>query len=269
MSEFKFDKMKNLDIPDEWAENTIKKANKMNKSEFIFDTRYVRIAAYMSMLVIVLIGVFTFSLPQSNVDIKCATEKTELTSLNNNNNSVVMSQQSTDGELIVESLSQSENETVNEIDNDTDTDNNGLEPNESVNNEDGSSNSNSFPSSGGKPNNKPPQYEETQSETEYWEWLYSYHFRNIFMLEDLAEDRKVYCKIYSEDEGRFLGDPDLFSDEHLTEYEFINDTYCEYRYYPIHLGVLTKNGVYTSYFYNSSGEIFYTNSFFFTRFNED
>ncbi len=279
MSEFHFEKMQNLDIPDEWAEKTILTATKLEstKNRNIPYNRYV--VSFASVVLVVVLSVVVFMLTRDNSTVLSVDTNKESAIVQKNETKISSSIQSTvetshPTQVQTEEITE---ETCNEYIEETIFEE-PPEVSESQNsNPSGSSNSGSTSkpngSSSSSSNNykpvPPPNYVETQPATDYEEWLYSYHFHNIFMLEDLAEDRKVYCKIYSEDEGRFLGDPDLFSDEHLTEYKFINDTYCEYRYYPIHIGVLTKNGVYKSYFYNSRGEIFHTGNFFFTRFKEE
>ena len=50
-----------------------------------------------------------------------------------------------------------------------------------------------------------------------------------------------------------LGDPDVFSDEHLTELTFYS--YYIANYYPYRYSLICKSGNYTFVFYNSNGEV--------------
>lgn len=65
-------------------------------------------------------------------------------------------------------------------------------------------------------------------------------------------DGKVYCKVYDEN-GVLLGDPDLFSDEHIAELIFTS--YYSVRYYPYRHPLINETGYYTFVFYNSNSEI--------------
>lgn len=262
MSEFNFDKLRNLNIPDEWADKTIQKVKNKKQITIKNEFRITKLAIVVSAVLIFIFSVFTFCLPQSNEDSVYLKQTKESTCSSGKNNQSLMFQHSTKEYETIESITAKETES---IPNDS-YGNYDVEPTEeeqsgvSLNTPDGSSSNNSDCSVNSS---------SAEEETQYDEWVESYHFLNIFMLSDLKEDRKVYCKVYSDDENRFLGDPNLFSDEHLNEYEFKNDTYCIYRYYPIQLGILTKNGSYTAYYYNSDGEIFFENSFYFSRFKED
>lgn len=65
-------------------------------------------------------------------------------------------------------------------------------------------------------------------------------------------DGKVYCKVYDEN-GVLLGDPDLFSDEHIAE--LIYTLYYSVRYYPYRHPLINETGYYTFVFYNSNSEV--------------
>ncbi|MBQ8057422.1 MAG: hypothetical protein IJ275_03700 [Ruminococcus sp.] len=74
MSEFNFDKMRNLNIPDEWAENTIKTVNELKRPTKNKSVRPLRTAIYLSLLIVFIVMMLTFSLPQSNVGIDVVKE---------------------------------------------------------------------------------------------------------------------------------------------------------------------------------------------------
>ncbi len=76
---------------------------------------------------------------------------------------------------------------------------------------------------------------------------------NVTVYKHLVlDDKKIYCKVYDEN-GVLLGDPDAFSDEHLTELTFYS--YYTAYYYPYRYSLISKSGDYTFVFYNSNGEV--------------
>lgn len=68
----------------------------------------------------------------------------------------------------------------------------------------------------------------------------------------VPEDGKVYCKVY-DDNGNLIGDPDLFSNEHIAELTF--SSYYSARYYPYRHPLIYYTGYYTFVYYNSKSEI--------------
>lgn len=76
---------------------------------------------------------------------------------------------------------------------------------------------------------------------------------NVTVYKHLVlDDGKIYCKVYDEN-GVLLGDPDAFSDEHLTELTYYS--YYTAYYYPYRYSLISKSGDYTFVFYNSNGEV--------------
>lgn len=66
----------------------------------------------------------------------------------------------------------------------------------------------------------------------------------------VTDSGKIYCKV-SDSSGRLLGNQNLYANEHLTELSFI--PYACARYYPYRYNLITKSGYYTFCFYNSDG----------------
>ena len=91
MSEFKFDKMKNLDIPDEWAENTITSISKSDnsKEKHIPYSRYV--ISFASLVFVVVISVVVFMMTNNDLflsqtkDETVSVKQTEISTKNQSN----------------------------------------------------------------------------------------------------------------------------------------------------------------------------------------
>ncbi len=82
--------------------------------------------------------------------------------------------------------------------------------------------------------------------------LYEIYIGATIYMHLAPADGKVYCKVYDEN-GVLLGDPDLFSDEHIAELIFTS--YYSVRYYPYRHSLINATGYYTFVFYNSNSEI--------------
>ncbi len=68
----------------------------------------------------------------------------------------------------------------------------------------------------------------------------------------VLDDKKIYCKVYDAN-GVLLGDPNIYSAQHLTELSYAS--YYTAYYYPYRHSLITKSGNYTFVFYNSNGEV--------------
>lgn len=75
-----------------------------------------------------------------------------------------------------------------------------------------------------------------------------------FSTELLVGSGKIYCKVV-DSSGNLIGDPNLYSSEHLAEINRIHDGYTFVRYYPYVKNLITKRDVYSFYFYNEDGVI--------------
>lgn len=70
----------------------------------------------------------------------------------------------------------------------------------------------------------------------------------------VASDYKVYCKVYDL-AGNFIGDPDLFSSQHVAQITRITESTVYASYCPDDHNLIKKMGYYYFQFYNSDGEI--------------
>lgn len=94
----------------------------------------------------------------------------------------------------------------------------------------------------------------TQPPTQYVPQKEDYYIHTRFSTDLLVGNGTIYCKVVDSG-GNLVGDPDLYSNEHLVEINRIYESYTFVRYYPYVNDVITKADVYSFYFYNEDGVI--------------
>lgn len=262
MNDFNFDKMKEFVTPDEWAKKAkeIPVTTETKTPFFVF--RYARaFAVVMSLLFVVVLSVvfFAFKPEQNILPIATSTNTSEETALktentdSTNNTKETEKESETDKNLIIEpeeSKQETESNTSEKPTQKPTSATEKIEPSEKP--------SESQPQTQ-KPTENPTQTPSTEpiipvpseppSEVinKYDTYIYASIYKHLVL-----EDEKIFCRVYDEN-GVLLGDPDLYSQEHLTELSF--STYYVARYYPYRHSLITKTGFYTFVFYNSEGAI--------------
>lgn len=267
MSEFKFDKMKNLDIPDEWAENTITSISKLDnsKEKHIPYSRYV--ISFASFVFVVVISVVVFMMTNNDLfssqtkDETVSVNQTEISTKNQENVETsaptqMQTELPTEESTVETDLTENDNEyTENDYpDEYEDPDESGSQSNNSS----GDSNPAMKPngSSDGSLNNikyivapdldtdKPP--EEKYLYTSFLPYPYT---------GPAIGDEIFYCKIVNRGEKFILDDPDLYDESrkvgvYETDVDFITIRFCAGKN-----GGVTKNGDYDFYVYDADGVI--------------
>lgn len=247
MSEFNFDKMRNLNIPDEWAEKTIKKANNIKIVKFSEHFRYTKVALIASLLFFLIATVFTFALEESNVGI-VGTQETQSNNAKNPSNSSVyaLETEETDEETEISSYNTAQTDSVE--DDKIKTDNNMItdstEPVESEN------------ETVFQPDT--PQYGSELSTENTENVKENFSVKAIIDNNKLFDSSEIYCRMYNS--GVLVGSSDLFSQQHKAEIVEKNDTSTVVKYYPYRNNAVVNGGdpLYILTFYNEYGVDVYT-----------
>ena len=269
MSEFKFDKMKNLDIPDEWAENTITSISKLDnsKEKHIPYRRYV--ISFASFIFVMVISVVVFMVTNNNnllstsqiKDETVSVNQTEISTKNKENVETsaptqMQTELSTEESTEETDLTENDNEyTENDYpDEYEDPDESGSQSNDSS----GVSNPAMKPngSSDGSFNNikyiVAPDYDPDKSPEE--KYLYT-SFLPYPYVGPATGDEIFYCKILNKGEKFSFQDPDFYDESRIvgvyeTDEKFITIRFCAGKN-----GGVTKNGEYDFYVYDTDGVI--------------
>ena len=259
MNDFNFDKMKNFNTPNEWAEKAkeIPVITETKTPLFVF--RYPRaFAVAMSFLFVVVLSVsfFVFKPDEDILPVATNAQNSEETAIRTENTHPTDNTKETEKEFESggyvniepeESEPQTQANTSEKPTQKPTSSTERIEPSE-------------------KPSETQPQ---TQNQTENLTQTPSTVpmpsdppsdkvdkndiYVNVAIYKHLVlADEKIFCRVYDE-KGVLLGDPDLYSEEHLTELIF--STYYFVRYYPYRHSLITKTGFYTFVFYNSEGAI--------------
>lgn len=267
MSEFKFDKMKNLDIPDEWAENTITSISKSDnsKEKHIPYSRYV--ISFASLVFVVVISVVVFMMTNNDLfssQTKDETVSANQTEISTKNQSNVETSAPTQMQTELPTEESTEETDLTENDNEYIDDTNPDEyedPNESgsqSNNSSGESNPAMKPngSSDGSSNNikyivAPDCDPDKLPEEKY---LYTSFLPSSYT-GPATGDEIFYCKILARGEKFIFDDPDLYDESrkvgvYETDVDFITIRFCAGKN-----GGVTKNGDYDFYVYDADGVI--------------
>lgn len=249
MSEFNFDKMRNLKIPDEWAESTINKANELRSKSVNAPAFPVRSVVYLCLLIVLIIGAFTFSLPQSNVGIDVLDNSYTLETCKNSNSKIEPSKENEDTETLAQSKIEETKESKTEETEKSDDDF-AVEPTEKVS--DNETKPDSKPAS--KPATSKPAEVETEDVTEAIEQNKNDYFITMTLNNDtLTENGNIYCMTSCN--GVNMGSNELKSPQHEVEIVEKTSSYTRVKYYPYRQNVVTKSGynLYIFSFYNEDG----------------
>lgn len=249
MSEFNFDKLKNYEAPESWAQKAIKAANEQEKDRFYF-FRVYRVAIVFACLILFCVISFTVCLQIIDdsiitpVNVEETTDSTKISHLEK--------QTENEYEIFAEDLTDEveetkEKATEKEIQKPEQT----QKPTQS--------------SEKVKPTKKPQKEKETQN-SENIESTLPYSeptekpIEQTVMCSTIIEKNKIsentdfYCRIYDCDDDIYLGDDDIFSSQHLAEIYGSSDSGVYVRYYPVKSGVITENGEYIVMFYDENGK---------------
>lgn len=282
MSEFNFDNMKNVEIPDLWVKNTISMTPKKPEKTFSFRRRMVLAFSCVSFLLVCLISTSVFCFVATNDDIVLATENTSSHNLSTDSNSMAHSntekntevteiinseselQPTENQELSEETMKESQEETTGDENKKPDSNKeNNKKPNSDripsspngVPSAKPDSSSGSLNSGSSDPNGYPSKDEKPEVEENTDPPVEDYWMQHYFPTELVEENEPVYCKIYSVDDEKYLGNPDFNDEKYRAEIFITSSQYIYARYYPVKEGLLTKNGDYIIYFCRQNGEV--------------
>lgn len=246
MSEFNFDKMQNIDIPDEWAEKTIQKAKSIKVINFSEHFRFTKIALIASVLFFLIATVFTFALEESNVGIDSTNETQNIKSTESSNSSVyALATEETQEETELNSvIAQTDSVTDDEIKTNNNHTSKETQPVATENDSDVDSD---ISQNGGQSST-----EDNESDK------YNYSVKAVIDNSKLKDSSEIYCKVYNS--GMLVGSSDLFSEQHKAEIVEKNDTSTVFLYYPYKNNVVVNgtDPLYIFTFYNEYGVDVYT-----------
>ena len=260
MSEFKFDKLKNYQAPDEWAQRVIDTVNE-EKTVPIYHTRCFRATIVCVCMILVCVLSFTFCLQVLDETIIPSVNVNEtFVSSTKTQNATLYEPDETQKESENELFSDpTENETEDETKTSTDSTENVKPTNKKPEKETQKpevvkptkkpqSSKPSETQKPQKPESTTPYIEPTEAPIED-----RVNCSTIIEKSKLSTGN-VYCRVYDCDDDVYLGDDDIFSSQHLAEIYGSTDSSYYIRYFPVKSGVITKNGEYIVMFYDSNGK---------------
>lgn len=279
MSEFNFDNMKNVDIPDSWVDGALNIPPE-NKTPIPF-LKYSKIIAFASSIVLVCsISVALFFITNSSVAVPSVKNtETECSTISQTN-----SQNVVNTENVTEKNEQKDNTDATEVETETDSqaEEETIEPTENQNpTEKEKPDSDVVKPDSGKPKptenkekpNKPTKPIPTEKPTEsftgdsppedsppdYEELSYISGFSNRRITAEIHFSdfsSSVYCRIY-DSKGHLVGDNDLYSSkrEAIQSDKISSESseYFSYDYNVDNLGEILEKGNYEVVFYNEIG----------------
>lgn len=262
MSEFNFDKLKNYEAPDEWAEKTIDSAHVL-KVQMIHRKRKTRIAVLCVCFIILCVMSLTFCLQIFGEAIITPVNIEETTDVEKTPDSYM------DNVIHVEKIENPHTEAVETTEKETVSVTTETEKptQQEVEPSEKKSDNNKKPTTSQKPTKKPSSQKPTtavnknpdnngNTTIEPTETPVANRVICSTIIEKSALENsdRVYCRVYSCDEDRYLGDDDIYSSEHIAEIYGENDDKCYIRYFPVKNGVIKENGEYIITFYDESGK---------------
>lgn len=284
MSEFNFDKLKNLEIPDTWVDGALEVPPCSNKPPVIFVNLKRVITAVACLLVVCVLSIPIFIYTQKS-DILSAqptvVTPTETQNAGLNTDSTKNTEPAKSNEENTEPTKTEETEdsteNVNPIEMDTETETTASSKTESSN---GETNPDKIPTNpqgsidtnpdgvirepdGGneKPNSSTSKPSTTDPDKIPSKPAQVKLCRGSFLLEKIQPDLKVYCSVHVYYDDELIGDKDLFSDQHIADISrVIEDAGGDIvvaKYDPVKLGLIKQTEMYRFYFYNSKGEILF------------
>ncbi|MBQ7133139.1 MAG: hypothetical protein IJO20_01435 [Ruminococcus sp.] len=256
MSEFNFDKLSNLEIPEKWVDNTLSASSTSKESAPAFINIRKTMTAFACFLVVCLVGfsLFTFK-PDKNM-LPVDTTPTQSTESSADINPTTEKENETvqkDTQTVTEAT-EKPNADRAELKKPTENTSTATQPDEIV-------------SETNEPENLPT--DATQESTEPQEpSLPEVIFPDNGSPEDssdpdysvgdclvgispgyLVGNGNIYCRIYNSNH-EYIGDNNIFSDQHLAHfYSGFGSTYYYY-YNPIKSGLVLEPDTYTYSFYN-------------------
>lgn len=269
MSEFKFDKLKNYEAPDEWAERVIKTANS-KKKEKIYFTRGYRVAIICVCLILMCVMGFTVCLqvldeaiivPVNVEETVDSTKTPHMDNINvnipNKNGEDFEEETKTDAtEIDKEKETQATEPNKKETTNVEPTKKkpeketqkvDKVKPTKKPQSPEQNDKEPQKPSQ--KPESTTPYVEPTETPIENKVVCTTTIGKNMISSSDA-----IYCRIYDCDDDVYLGDENIYSSQHLAQiYGSSEDNYY-IRYFPVKRSVITKNGEYIVMFYDENGE---------------
>ncbi len=254
MSEFNFDKLKNLDIPDKWVDDTINASVKKEKTPILFVNFKKLVPAVACLLVVCLVSLVPFILKADKEILPVDTTETQSTE------SVSLITPTTEKETSTEQkeISTEATQEIREdnIDNVTPT-----QPVFSETRNDETVSETSEPTkSPTSATEEPTEPEEptlpdviVPSENNPNDSAYPNYSAGDCLVaispSFLVGNRNVYCRIYNSDQ-EYIGDRNIFSDQHLASFYSGFGSVYYYLYSPQKAGIILEPGTYTYSFYN-------------------
>lgn len=263
MSEFNFDKLKNYEAPNEWAEKVIKTANEKEKEKIYF-TRGYRVAVICVCLILLCVMGFTVCLQVLDetiivpVNVEETVDSTKNPHMDNINVNIT---DKSDEDFEEESKSdKKETQLTESIEKETEK----VEPakkksekeTQKVDKESPTKkpqSTKSIDKETQKPQTKPesttPYVEPTETPIENKVVCTTTISKNL-----ITDSDAIYCRIYDCDDDVYLGDENIYSSQHLAQIYGNSEESYYIRYFPVKNGVITKNGEYIAMFYDENGK---------------
>lgn len=260
MSEFNFDKLKNYDAPNEWAERVIKTANS-KKKERTFFTRGYRVAMLCICLILMCVMGFTvclqaldegFILPVNVEETVVSTKIPHMDNVNvnvsDNDDDDFDNDSETEPEEETQELEPTEKETQK-------VEPTKKKPEKETQKVDKVKPTKKPQSSKPSETQKPHKPESTKPYIEPTEMP----IENKVVCSATIDKSKmsgssVYCRIYDCEDDIYLGSDDMFSSQNLADVYGSSDNELFVRIYPVKRGLITENGEYIVMFYDESGK---------------
>ena len=256
MSEFNFDKLSNLEIPEKWVENTLNAPRNSRKSAIIFLNFRKPMTAAACLMVVCLVG-FTLFTFKPNKDILPVDTNTPQSTESLSVISPTIAQEGTTEPKDTEAITEATEETyVNNtesknpteyISSDTKADETVNEPTKSQENPTTSSQE---PTESEEPSVPDIVYPTIATPNDSSEPEYSVGDCIVSISPGyLVGNGKIYCRIYNSNH-EYIGDKNICSDQHLAHfYSGFGSTYYYY-YNPLKAGLILEPDTYTYSFYN-------------------
>lgn len=256
MSEFNFDKLSNLEIPEKWVDNTLNAPKIPQKSTPVFINLKKPMTAVACLMVVCLVGfsLFIFK-PDKNI-LPVDTEATQSTE-NSLIISPTMAQESTTKQNGIKAITEATEEThLNNTESKKPIENTSFstEADETVNEPNKPEESPTAATPEPTENVEPsapdviPPTDNSANDSSNPE--YSVGDCLVAISPGyLVGNGNIYCRIYNSNH-EYIGDKNIFSDQHLARfYSGFGSTYYYY-YNPIKAGLILEPDTYTYSFYN-------------------
>lgn len=256
MSDFNFDKLNNLEIPEKWVDNTLYASETSKKSAPAFINFRKTMTAFACLIVVCLVG-FTLFIFKPDKDIlpidTSSTQSTESSLIISSTEAEESTTQQKDFENPTEAIEEtyaSNTEHKKPTENISPETNNDETISETNEPEENPTTSTDEPTKPEEPSVPDVVFPTTDSPEDSSDPEYSVGDCLVGISPGyLVGNGNIYCRIYDSN-NKYIGDRNIFSDQHLAHFYsgFGNTRY--YYYNPIKAGITLEPGTYTYSFYN-------------------